>query len=133
MNTSGSDDGREYQRSLVAAIDAEIGVRRWSRGHLADLAGINRQTMDRIFLLRRDMNVAQLSAIADALGIDPGVIALRAKEWRQRLADVNEIIDSATELTEKQKQAIRDQIDPDNDVTRPAVTRTDGDRRANGA
>lgn len=65
------DNGKRLQRQLIAALDAELGIRRWSRRHLAEVSGINRQTMDRIFTFQRDLNIEQLGKIAEALGVQP--------------------------------------------------------------
>src|SRR6478752_5381854 len=78
-----ADEGnREYQRVLVAAIRAELGGRGWSRKQLAERSGITEQQMERIFNLKRDMNVAQFEQIADALGVEPDDLALEARRWR---------------------------------------------------
>jgi transcriptional regulator with XRE-family HTH domain len=73
---------RTYQGALVAAIKAEIGGRGWSRKELAQRSGITEQTMERIFNLKRDMNVTQLEQIAGALGIEPDDLAIEARRWR---------------------------------------------------
>jgi transcriptional regulator with XRE-family HTH domain len=75
-------DERRYQRSLVAAIRAELGGRGWSRKELAERSGITEQQMERLFNLKRDMNVAQLEQIASALGVEPDDLALEARRWR---------------------------------------------------
>jgi transcriptional regulator with XRE-family HTH domain len=100
---------REYQRQLVAAIDAEMGVRRWSRRHLSELAGITSQTMDRIFLLRRDLNVQQLDSIAHALGVSPEYLVGKAKEWRDHPSS-DDIIDATKELSQRQKDALKREV-----------------------
>lgn len=69
---------RDYQRALIEELDAEMGRRRISRRELSRLSGIHRVTLDRIFTLQRDLNVAQWAAIAHALGIDPSELAARA-------------------------------------------------------
>jgi lambda repressor-like predicted transcriptional regulator len=69
---------RDYQRALIEELDAEMGRRRISRRELSRLSGIHRVTLDRIFTLQRDLNVAQWAAIAQALGIDPSELAARA-------------------------------------------------------
>jgi transcriptional regulator with XRE-family HTH domain len=76
---------RGYQRLLIAAIDAEMGVRRLSRARLAKMAGIPTVSMDRYFNLGRDMNVSQLGAIADALGVTPEYLVGKAAEYRGNL------------------------------------------------
>lgn len=122
---------REYQRALVAAIDAELGVRRWSRARLAELSGIKSQTMDRVFLLRRDMNVAQLAAIASALELEPDELVMRAKEWRTRLpAPLDQMISNADVLTETQKEQARNEFRTkrDNPGSAPGVIA----KKANG-
>jgi transcriptional regulator with XRE-family HTH domain len=75
-------DDRRYQQALVAAIRAELGGRGWSRKQLAERSGITEQQMERIFNLKRDMNVAQFEQIADALGVAPDDLAVEARRWR---------------------------------------------------
>ncbi len=117
MTSSGSE--RSYQRLLIAAIDAELGIRRWSRAHLAREAGMNRETAGRVFTLKRDLNVTQFGAMADALGLRPDELTARAEALRGRLdLDPNEMITDAKELTESQKRALRDELSaPDPPVT----------------
>lgn len=102
---------RSYQRQLIAAIDAELGVRRWSRRHLADESGINIQTLDRVFLLRRDMNVEQFAAIAHALGMEPDDIVNRAKLWAdQKAVTHSALVDEQSALTARQKARLKQDI-----------------------
>lgn len=76
---------RDYQRLLIAAIDAEMGIRRLSRAKLAKIAGIPTVSMDRYFNLGRDMNVSQFGAIAEALGVTPEYLVGKAAELRGKL------------------------------------------------
>jgi DNA-binding Xre family transcriptional regulator len=69
---------RDYQKALIAEIDAVMGRRRISRRELSRLSGIHRVTLDRVFNFERDLNVAQWAAICSALGVDPGETAARA-------------------------------------------------------
>lgn len=73
---------RDYQQALVAAISAELGGRGWTRKQLADASGITDQTLRRVMRLERDMNVAQLGAIVDALGVTHEYLAAEAEHWR---------------------------------------------------
>lgn len=77
-------DDRRYQQALVAAIKAELGGRGWSRKQLAERSGISEQQMERIFNLKRDMNVTQFEQIADALSVEPDDLAIEARRWRAR-------------------------------------------------
>lgn len=79
-----TDEGREYQRSLVRAINAELGALGWSRSRLARESGLNPQQLDRIFNLRRDLNVTQLDRIIRALGVTPDYLTAQARRWDQR-------------------------------------------------
>ncbi len=99
----------KHQRLLVAAINAEIGGRGWTRKYLGDKAGISAQQMERIFNLKRQMTVQQWGAIADALGVTMDYLAGESQKWATTLTD-DEIIDSAKELTERQKAAIRSEL-----------------------
>jgi transcriptional regulator with XRE-family HTH domain len=104
---------REYQRALVAAIKSEIGGRGWSRKHLAELSGITEQQMERIFNLKRDMSVAQLDAIAGALGVEPDDLAMAARRWRDPHVTTNTIGQSGTDP----RTLIRELLDnPDKDT-----------------
>lgn len=75
----------DYQRAIVAALNAEIGARGWTRKHLGELSGIGEQTMMRIFRCERNMNVQQLGAMADALGITIEHLAAEADRWSLEL------------------------------------------------
>lgn len=103
------DGVKNYQRTLVAAIDAEIGVRRWSRARLAKEAGITSQTLDRIFLLRRDMNIEQLGDIAAALGVTPEYLVHSARVWSERITH-DDLVDQSAELSPRQKAALKSDI-----------------------
>src|SRR5690349_14385993 len=76
---------KDYQRALVAALMAELGGRGWSRKRLADESGLTDQTLRRVFRLERDMNVAQLAAMADALGVTIEHLAAEADRWSREL------------------------------------------------
>lgn len=84
MISPGGDDMR-HQRVLVAAINAEIGGRGWTRKYLGERAGISPQQMERIFNLKRPMNVEQWGAIADALGVTMDYLAGEANRWQDAL------------------------------------------------
>jgi transcriptional regulator with XRE-family HTH domain len=73
---------REYQRAVVAALNAELGARGWTRKHLGERAGITEQTMMRIFRCERDMNVEQLGAMLNALGVTAQYLAMEAERRR---------------------------------------------------
>ena len=79
-----STHGRDLQRSIAAAVNAELGGRGWTRKYLAAQAGITEQTMERIMNLKRDMDVAQLGSIADALGVTTEHLMAEARRWRER-------------------------------------------------
>jgi transcriptional regulator with XRE-family HTH domain len=116
-------DDMKHQRLLVAAINAEIGGRGWTRKYLGEKSGISPQQMERIFNLKRQMTVQQWGAIADALGVTMDYLAAESRKWETTLTD-DEIIDSAKELTERQKAALRSELrstrmprdSPDKDV-----------------
>ena len=74
---------RGYQRSLIRAINAEIGARQWSRKYLAARAGIPIVTADRFFALKRDLNVTQLADIAAALDVTVDHLASEAERWTE--------------------------------------------------
>jgi transcriptional regulator with XRE-family HTH domain len=78
-------DDYDYQRAMVSALRAEIAARGWTRKELGERAGINEQTMLRTFLCKRAMNVAQLSAMADALGVTIEYLAGEADRWARDL------------------------------------------------
>jgi hypothetical protein len=73
-----SEVDRSYQRTLIDQANAEMGRQRMSRRELARVTGIHRNTLDRLFLCERDLNVTQWDAIATALGFDPGELARKA-------------------------------------------------------
>lgn len=77
--------GWDYQRAIVAALNAEIGARGWTRKYLGELAGINEQQMLRLFNCHRQLNVAQLGAMVDALGVTIEHIAAEADRWSREL------------------------------------------------
>jgi hypothetical protein len=76
---------RDYQRLLIAAIESEMGPRRISRAKLAKMVNIPTVSLDRYFNLARDMNVTQFGAIAEALGVTPEYLVMRAAEFRGKL------------------------------------------------
>jgi transcriptional regulator with XRE-family HTH domain len=76
----GTDD-MKHQRVLVAAMNAEMGGRGWTRKYLGERAGITPQQMERIFNLKRPMNVEQFGAIADALGVSMDYLAGESQRW----------------------------------------------------
>lgn len=78
-------DEWSYQRAIVAALNAEIGARGWTRKYLGELAGIGEQTMMRIFRCERNMNVQQLGAMVDALGVTIEHLAAEADRWSREL------------------------------------------------
>jgi hypothetical protein len=118
-----SKTNRAYQRALVAAIESEMGPRRISRSQLARLSGMSLGTLDKTFWLKRSMTVEELEQISVALDVTPEYLATLGRQWRERLAadPVEDIIASA-DLTERQKQAIRDEYAADIVVDLPPVT-----------
>lgn len=78
-------DDYSHQRAIVAALNAEIGARGWTRKELGERAGIAEQTMLRLFLCRRPMRVDQLGAMVDALGVSIEHVVSEANRWEREL------------------------------------------------
>jgi transcriptional regulator with XRE-family HTH domain len=109
------DTDRDYQGQLVEAIDAELGVRRWSRRRLARESGINAQTLDRVFLLQRDMNIQQLDQIATALGVTPEYLVEKAREWRGGISHVSRPAPAVVVVTDPRSLIAQLLDEPDTD------------------
>lgn len=101
---SKDQDDRTYQRRLIAEVDAEMGRRRMSRRELSRLTGIHRVQLDRIFLLQRDLNVAQWATICAALDVDPAAMALRAQLADRTHRSAAHRIESDPRLNDRQKR-----------------------------
>lgn len=72
MDTDSRQAG--IRKALAEEIRAARARKKYSQGELADLAGLSRATVARLEMGTRSADVVQLIAIADALGIDPGVM-----------------------------------------------------------
>ena len=79
-----------YQAELIAAINAELGARGWSRRELLTRAGLSENTMERVFRLQRDLNVRQIEQMAAALGVAPEYIARQAAMRRGEVVPPSE-------------------------------------------
>jgi hypothetical protein len=108
--------GRSYQQILIDQANAEMGRQRVSRRELARITGIHRNTLDRLFLCERDLNVTQWDAIASALGFEPGALAKMAQEAavaRKPSTDsgvhpeAERMIDASDQLTKRQRSAMK--------------------------
>jgi lambda repressor-like predicted transcriptional regulator len=124
---------RTYQAALIAAINAEMGGLGLSRRQMLARAGLSENTMERVFRLQRDLNVTQIEAMAEAMGVTPEHIARRASEWRGRADGDDPATASVTShLSEDPRTLIRYLMDhPDNDGT--LQTRLGELRRESGA
>jgi transcriptional regulator with XRE-family HTH domain len=100
---------REFQRYLVMAINAERAAQSLTIKGLAEAAGINERTMLRIVHLERSMDMGQVSALADALGIPVSRLAMEAE---RRLSEATPaeraagLVESDVTLTRGQKVAL---------------------------
>lgn len=83
METDGPDS-YGYQSWLVATINAEAGVLRWTDSELARRCGMHKTTLGRYLRMERHLTVDQMAAIAAALGMD--VVSL-AQKTEQRRSD----------------------------------------------
>lgn len=103
------NSSREYQRTLVAAINAELGGLGWTRKQLADEIGISEQSLMRYFNLKRDMNIEQFAQIAGVLGVTPEYLVDKARVWSERTTP-DDLVDASPQLTARQKASLRDEI-----------------------
>lgn len=83
-------DEYKHQRAIVAALNAELGARGWTRKQLAQRTGIAEQTLMRLFLCRRPMRLDQLGAMIDALGITSEHLVSEAHRWSRALVQESE-------------------------------------------
>jgi lambda repressor-like predicted transcriptional regulator len=112
---------RTYQAALIAAINAEMGGLGLSRRQMLARAGLSENTMERVFRLQRDLNVTQIEAMANAMGVTPEYIAARAAEWRTKGPDGNPgshpddeaVIDASTKLTKRQREQAKKALKDD--------------------
>lgn len=77
-----NEPGREYQRFLVQAINAERAAQGLTIKELARRAGIGERTMLRINGLERDLDFQQIEQIARALNVTVSALTLAAEARR---------------------------------------------------
>lgn len=82
------DHSRGLNGALAAEIRAEMGVQEVSGHQLAELSGIDRLTLRRYLKTERGWTTANVEAVSQALGLDPGELMRRAVERRDRQPEV---------------------------------------------
>lgn len=87
------DDANQFNKCVGAQARAEAAARGIAVAKLAQMTGINRETLDRWLKGERAMSVPTLFKIAMALGMKPQTILERAEE--RHAAEV------AAEMTQK--------------------------------
>jgi transcriptional regulator with XRE-family HTH domain len=75
---------RDYQLFIVQAINAERAAQGLTAKALQEKSGIPDKTFRRAMACERDLDVAQLGKIADALGVLPSDLALEGERRRKR-------------------------------------------------
>ncbi|MFF2678068.1 helix-turn-helix domain-containing protein [Arthrobacter koreensis] len=73
----------EFASAVAATLRAERAARRWTYRELADAAGMTEQSVMRYLTGKRDLHMADLGSLADALGISPARIVQQAMERRE--------------------------------------------------
>jgi transcriptional regulator with XRE-family HTH domain len=68
------------RRAIASEIRAERGRKNLSQADLIRLSGLSKSTIGRIENAERDVDIAQLVAIGDVLGIAPVTILQRAQD-----------------------------------------------------
>lgn len=70
--------------AMAAQLRAEQSARNLTKAQLAEMSGVNFETLKRILQGVRDINVTQITALAGAFGIPPATLVARAED---RIAD----------------------------------------------
>lgn len=79
-------------RAMAAQIRAEASAEKISQKQLAELSGVNFETMKRIINGTRDINVTQITQIAAALNMPPALLVKRADERLARMSQGADIL-----------------------------------------
>lgn len=106
---SNEQDFTEY---VGRALDAERSAARLTVEELAELSGVPKRTLYRVLNAERDITIRQLAMIAPVFRLQPSDIFADAERRMVRaMADPESVIDSAKELTERQKQALKREVE----------------------
>jgi transcriptional regulator with XRE-family HTH domain len=106
MGTSGS-----FAAAVVATINGERNAQGVTLEQLSAGTGINYSTLRRLLAgtYKRDIGTGEFAAIARVLGLSPGELSGLA-EARLARSSAADIISAAKDLTERQKQKLRDEL-----------------------